>query len=182
MLVDDYGYNNVGYHARKQANSAEIVTPVMDSLAAAGVTLERHYAFRFCSPSRSSFNTGRNPIHVNVGNDALTLFNAADPVSGASGIPRNMSTIAEKLKAAGYHTMQAGKVRTHARRLRGFLRMPAATVYPICLRPPYRASGARATSAHALSLARALAVALRPGHLGPRARGPRVHRHAVVSG
>ena len=40
----------------------------------------------------------------------LTLFNKSDPISGASGIPRNMTTIAQKLKGAGYHTMQAGKV------------------------------------------------------------------------
>ncbi len=40
----------------------------------------------------------------------LTLFNKSDPISGASGIPRNMTTIAQKLKSAGYHTMQAGKV------------------------------------------------------------------------
>ena len=109
VLIDDYGYNNIGYHARSQANADEVRTPRMDALAAAGVRLERHYAFRFCSPSRSSFNTGRNPIHVNVGNDALTLFNASDPVSGAAGIPRNMTTVAEKLKAAGYATVQAGK-------------------------------------------------------------------------
>ena len=109
VLVDDYGYNNIGYHAKSQPNADEIVTPHMDSLAATGITLERHYAFRFCSPSRSSFNTGRNPIHVNVGNDALTLFNASDPISGASGIPRNMTAIAEKMKGAGYHTVQAGK-------------------------------------------------------------------------
>ena len=146
MLVDDYGYNNIGYHARNQGNADEIVTPVMDSLAAAGVTLERHYAFRFCSPSRSSFNTGRNPIHVNVGNDALTLFNAADAVSGASGIPRNMTTIAEKLKGAGYHTMQAGKVSARQPPLPPLLPPP----------PPLPRS---------LSCSAAHAVALRPCHL-----------------
>ena len=73
----------------------------MDALAAAGVILDRHYVFRFCSPSRSSFNTGRNPIHVNTGNDGLTLVNSADPVSGFAGIPRNMTGIAEKMAAAG---------------------------------------------------------------------------------
>ena len=27
VLVDDYGYNNIGYHARQQPNADEIVTP-----------------------------------------------------------------------------------------------------------------------------------------------------------
>ena len=81
MLIDDYGYNkrvsvsrqppprpttnspransapetprSIGYHARLQPNADEIRTPNLDALAAAGVTLERHYVYRFCSPSRS---------------------------------------------------------------------------------------------------------------------------------
>lgn len=60
ILVDDYGWNNIGIHAKDQPNADEIVTPVMDGLAADGIILDRHYVYRFCSPSRSSFNTGRN--------------------------------------------------------------------------------------------------------------------------
>jgi arylsulfatase A-like enzyme len=86
-----------------------VVTPNIDALAASGVILDRFYAYRFCSPSRSSFLTGRNPIHVNTGNDALTLYNAKDQVSGFAGIPRNMTAIAEKLSSVGYNTVQAGK-------------------------------------------------------------------------
>jgi arylsulfatase A-like enzyme len=111
MLVDDYGWNNVGFHARDQPNAQEIVTPHMDDLAANGIILDRHYVYRFCSPSRSSFQTGRNPIHVNTGNDYLTLVNKQDPVAGFAGIPRNMTVLAEKLAAAGYATAQAGKWR-----------------------------------------------------------------------
>jgi arylsulfatase I/J len=106
LIVDDFGWANVGFHAKGQPNEAEIVTPNMDALAAGGIILDRHYAFRFCSPSRSSFLSGRNPIHVNVGNDQLTLVNPADPVSGFAGIPRNMTSIAQKLKNAGYATAQ----------------------------------------------------------------------------
>ena len=109
LMVDDYGFNNVGYHAKNQANAKEVVTPNIDALAASGVILDQFRAYRFCSPSRSSFLTGRNPIHVNTGNDALTLYNPKDQVSGFAGIPRNMSTIANKLAAAGYNTVQAGK-------------------------------------------------------------------------
>ena len=101
--------NNVGFHAKGNANADEIVTPNIDALVAAGIELDRHYVFRFCSPSRSAFNTGRNPIHVNVGNDHLTLWNASDPIAGQAGIPRNMTGIATKLASAGYRTVQAGK-------------------------------------------------------------------------
>lgn len=106
---DDYGWNNIGIHARSQANAYEIQTPNMDDLAATGITLERHYTFHFCSPSRSAFHTGRNPIHVNVLNSDLAAANVTDPVSGFAGIPRNMTTIAAKLKEAGYATAAAGK-------------------------------------------------------------------------
>lgn len=111
IFVDDFGRNNVGFHARNQPNALEVVTPVMDELASDGIILDRLYNFKFCSPSRSSFLTGRNPIHVNVVNSPLGLFNQSDPISGFSGIPRNMSTIAEKLASVGYSTVQSGKVR-----------------------------------------------------------------------
>ena len=112
LMVDDYGWNNVGFHAASQLNAKEVVTPTIDMLASTGVILDRFYAYRFCSPSRSSFLTGRNPIHVNTGNDALTLYNPKDPISGFAGIPRNMTAIAEKLASVGYETVQAGSCHT----------------------------------------------------------------------
>jgi arylsulfatase B len=109
VIIDDYGHNNIGYHAKTQPNAAEIQTPTLDALAAEGVILDRHYAFKFCSPSRSALHTGRNPIHVNVLNSDLAAVNLADPVSGFAGIPRNMSTFPQKLRDAGYSTVMAGK-------------------------------------------------------------------------
>ena len=38
-----------------------------------------------------------------------TLYNPADPVSGFSAIPRNMTGIATKMAAAGYKTHGFGK-------------------------------------------------------------------------
>lgn len=109
IVVDDWGWNDWGVHAAGNAASAEIQTPNMDALAAQGVILDRHYTHRFCSPSRSAFQTGRAPIHVNVLNDAIGDVNKKDPVSGFSGIPRNMTSIAEKLASVGYDTVMAGK-------------------------------------------------------------------------
>ena len=109
VFVDDFGFNNIGIHASTQANSAEVLTPNLNNLAHEGIILDRHYTFKFCSPSRSAFHTGRNPIHVNVLNDNYFDFNASNPESGAQGIPRNMSTVAQKLADANYNTVAAGK-------------------------------------------------------------------------
>ena len=41
-------------------------TPNMNRLVKQGVELDRHYVYKFCSPTRSAVQSGRNPIHVNV--------------------------------------------------------------------------------------------------------------------
>lgn len=105
ILADDYGWANVGYHHA----SKEVRTPSIDALVADGVELTRHYAYKFCSPSRSSFQTGRLPVHVNTHNAEPTVRNPQDPVGGYAGIPVNMSTIASVMGSAGYATHMVGK-------------------------------------------------------------------------
>ena len=108
VAVDDWGWTNLGAHSA--TNSSDYVkTPRMDALVAEGVLLDRHYVFRFCSPSRSALNTGRNPIHINVLNSDLTLVNEADPVSGFAGLPRNVTALPAMLAKVGYSTVHAGK-------------------------------------------------------------------------
>ena len=107
MLVDDWGWANVGYH--RDPPTKEVVTPNIDRLVKEGLELNQHYAYRFCSPSRSSLISGRLPIHVNDLNLSPDHYNPDDPVSGFSAIPRNMTGIAEKMKNAGYATHQVGK-------------------------------------------------------------------------
>ena len=107
MLVDDWGWANAGYH--RDPPTPEVVTPNIDSLVKQGLELDQHYAYYICAPSRSSFLSGRVPIHVNDNDDDLKCYNPNDPVSGFQGIPRNMTVIAEKLKEAGYATHQVGK-------------------------------------------------------------------------
>jgi len=102
----------VGYHRTPADDPTnEVQTPTMDSLCKEGIELNQSYAFWYCSPSRSAIQTGRNPIHVNVNNDGLMIHNPADPVSGFAGIPRNMTTIAWKMRDAGYATHFYGKWR-----------------------------------------------------------------------
>lgn len=115
VLFDDFGWGNLGAHrtanstaAERQAR-AEAYTPVIDGLIQQGIHLDRHYAYKFCSPSRSALQSGRLPVHVNTLNLAPSVHNTSDPVSGFAGIPRNMTGVAEKLRAAGYDTAFVGK-------------------------------------------------------------------------
>ena len=107
MLVDDWGWANVGYH--RSPPTPEVVTPNIDNLVKEGLELDQHYAYKFCSPSRSCLMSGRLPIHVNDLNAAPDIYNPNDPVSGYAGIPRNMTGLAKKLHDAGYATHQVGK-------------------------------------------------------------------------
>ena len=107
VLADDYGWASIGYHA--PPGSREVQTPNLDALAASGVKLERFYTYKICSPSRSSLQTGRLPVHVNTHNLAPESINPSDPVSGYAAIPRNMTGVAEKLKREGYRTVMTGK-------------------------------------------------------------------------
>jgi arylsulfatase B len=71
ILADDLGFNNVGWQQKKHSmniHKPEVKTPVIDDLVKTGVELERMYAYRYCSPSRSSFLSGRLPIHVTQNN------------------------------------------------------------------------------------------------------------------
>ena len=107
MLVDDWGWANVGYH--RNPPTKEVVTPNIDSLVKQGLELDQHYVFKVCSPSRSCLMSGRLPIHVNDQNISPDYYNPNDPVSGYSAIPRNMTGLATKLKEGGYATHQVGK-------------------------------------------------------------------------
>eukprot|EP00039_Didymoeca_costata_P008666 m.114764 g.114764 ORF g.114764 m.114764 type:complete len:627 (+) comp14177_c1_seq7:56-1936(+) len=93
VMVDDWGYYEAGFKGNALAQ-----TPFMDDmLANDALLIERHYSYRFCSPARRSFLTGRLPPHVGQTNtpDAHIDF--------------RMKTIAEKLATTGYATGHSGK-------------------------------------------------------------------------
>lgn len=114
LIADDYGWANFGPHTSADSPAAaqrqrEVHTPNLDAIVADGVLLEQHYAFKICAPSRSSFQSGRLPVHVLITNVSPLVTNSSDPVSGYAGIPRNMTGVATKLRAAGYRTAMVGK-------------------------------------------------------------------------
>eukprot|EP01084_Bolivina_argentea_P307533 531574_1 len=100
ILVDDLGWGEVGYH--RTVNDSEVVTPNIDKLVKEeSLELNRHYVYQICTPTRSSFQSGRLPCHVQM--------KVAPPDNPSNGIPRNMTCIANKLKLANYSTHIVGK-------------------------------------------------------------------------
>ncbi|KAL3933653.1 MAG: hypothetical protein SGPRY_000195 [Prymnesium sp.] len=104
VVADDLGpllglsWADVEYHTPP---SGEVHTPTISALVREGVELHRHYAHMICTPSRSSLQTGRLPVHL--------ITQLADPCDKAGAIPRNMTGLAEQLQRAGYATHQVGK-------------------------------------------------------------------------
>lgn len=115
ILWDDFGWASASWHrdyvlgGEHIPASSEVQTPALEALLRQGLELDRAYAFRECSPTRSAIQSGRHPTNVNVMNAAMETVNPGDPVAGFAGIPRNMTGIATKLAAAGYVTAYFGK-------------------------------------------------------------------------
>jgi arylsulfatase I/J len=89
-VVDDLGSHDFGL------TGSEIKTPNVDALHANGIDLTNYYVQRLCSPTRSSFLTGRYAIHHGVDNWI--------PPETAWAVPSNNLMIAQRLKAANYST------------------------------------------------------------------------------
>ena len=108
FLIDDFGWADAGWH--RPPGYKEVLTPNMDSLVGEGIELTRNYVFKFCSPTRSAIQSGRNPVHVNAQNVGMESWDPANPLQGVSGIPVNMTGFATRMAEAGYkHRTFAGK-------------------------------------------------------------------------
>ncbi len=92
MMSDDQGWGETGYNGHPH-----LKTPVLDTMAAAGLRLDRFYAASpICTPTRASCMTGR---HANRSG----AFGA-----GWSIRPQEV-TVAQLMKKAGYRTAHFGK-------------------------------------------------------------------------
>jgi len=100
VIVDDLGWGDVSFHS---TSSDQVVTPNMHNLAITeGAVFNRHYVHKMCTPSRSSFMSGRLPVHVQNG--------LPNPEESICGVPFNMTGLGVKMKQAGYdHTAWVGK-------------------------------------------------------------------------
>lgn len=100
LLADDLGFADPGFQGCK-----DIPTPHLDDLAAGGIRCTQGYVSGpYCSPTRAGLLTGR--YQQRFGHE----FNPG-PQRGAKavGLPLSESTIADRLKAAGYATGLVGK-------------------------------------------------------------------------
>jgi arylsulfatase A-like enzyme len=98
IVADDLGYADIGVHGSK-----DIPTPNIDALAGRGVRFTDGYVTGpHCSPTRAGLMTGR--YQQRFGHEVN--FGPAVP---DAGLPLDQTTMADRLKAAGYRTALFGK-------------------------------------------------------------------------
>jgi arylsulfatase A-like enzyme len=99
IVSDDHGYADVGFHG-----CSDFPTPNLDALAQSGVRFSNGYVSGpYCSPTRAGLMTGR--YQQRFGHE----FNPGTADSEKIGLPLSETTIADRLKSAGYATGLVGK-------------------------------------------------------------------------
>eukprot|EP01052_Picozoa_sp_SAG31_P019295 SAG31_NODE_1401_length_8497_cov_4.386640_2_plen_673_part_00 len=100
FLQDDLGHDDVAFNG----NEVNLdVTGNITAAARSGIILKRMYVHWHCSPTRRSFLSGRLPLHHSE---------FLSDVSTGDDIDLRWTTIAQKLKPAGYRTYWFGKGHT----------------------------------------------------------------------
>ena len=104
VMVDDMGWTDLGRYG------GEIETPHLDTLARRGVAFSNFYTSVSCSPTRSMLLSGTDNHIAGLGNMGEMLTPAQRGKPGYEGHLNNrVASLAEVLKAGGYHTYMAGK-------------------------------------------------------------------------
>ena len=104
IMVDDMGFSDLGCYG------GEIETPNIDALAKDGLRFTQFYNQGRCCPTRASLMTGLQPRQVGIGHMTAPPgkpLGFTGPYHGY--LNRDCTTLAEVLKAAGYHTLMTGK-------------------------------------------------------------------------
>lgn len=94
LLADDAGWGDYGHSGNEMVR-----TPQIDSIAAAGVSLDRFYVCPVCAPTRAEMLTGR--YHPRGGVKGVS--------TGQERLNLDEHTLPEAFKAAGYATGCFGK-------------------------------------------------------------------------
>ncbi|MBU0825277.1 MAG: sulfatase-like hydrolase/transferase [Alphaproteobacteria bacterium] len=132
IVADDLGYNDISLNGGGVGGGI-VKTPNIDALAREGVNFTTAYATNAtCSPSRAAMMTGRYPTRFGFEFTAVPVQFAENLAHGEGvgplkaifhkdritpdipdypdmGVPASEVTIAEAVKAAGYHTLHIGK-------------------------------------------------------------------------
>ena len=96
IVADDLGIGDLGFLG------GEMNTPRLDRLANQSLRFDRFYSWALCSPARAAIITGEDPMVMNM---AWNPLRPADQ----RGLPKDIPTVAERLRAAGYATACIGK-------------------------------------------------------------------------
>jgi hypothetical protein len=94
LVVDDLGFGDLGY------TGSGIKTPVLDGLAASGVTLGQYYVMRACSPTRASLHTGRFVIRYGMQSGVIETGQAFGLDLGETVLPQALKQAADLEAAA----------------------------------------------------------------------------------
>ena len=95
-LVDDLGWNTV-------YNNDAVISPTINGLAAKGVKLTSFYTYRYCSPTRASFLTGRLPFKL------LNIRENLHTMASPDATDVRFTMLPKRLAEAGYWSIQIGK-------------------------------------------------------------------------
>lgn len=102
IMADDLGYADLGGYGRKDYN-----TPNLDALAKQGVKFVNAYAGApVCTPTRTSFMTGRYPARTPVGLMEPLRWGHKDSLVG---LTPEYPSVASLLQKSGYETFLVGK-------------------------------------------------------------------------
>ena len=99
ILADDMGFSDLGCYG------SEIPTPNLDKLAAEGLRFTQFYNTPRCCPSRASLLTGLYPQEAGIGE----MMEDRGLPGYRGELNDHCVTVAEVLRAAGYHTLMVGK-------------------------------------------------------------------------
>jgi len=101
MVLDDIGHADTGVWVGE--GNTDVSTPHLNKLAASGVKFKSYYTQTVCSPTRSSFMTGRYPFRFGFQHETTVL-----PGMSAH-VPLDVKMLPEHLNKLGYVSHMVGK-------------------------------------------------------------------------